>query len=153
MAETADNLSDEEQCWQHLLSSPLALFRNGEQAAIGEWINRAAGRMPQWDDVNGARRALAAIGIRIEKHEHRQMVAVANAHSALAAVFERTRWTTPRGTAGQWVQALRRLDGALASPGAYYFGGSSGRATLIPFGFVPEPDLQPALPLAEWSEG
>jgi hypothetical protein len=152
VAETAENLPDEEQCWQHLLSSPLALYRNGEQASVGEWINRAAGRMPQWDDIGGARRALATFGIRIEKHAHRQVVAVANAHTALSGLFDRTRWTTPRGTGGQWVQALRRLDGAIASPGAYYFGGATGRATLVPFRFVPEPDLQPALPLEDLAD-
>ena len=144
LAETADDVRDEEQCWQTLLATPIDAYRRGEKVNIGEWINRAAGRVKAWDDVAEAGRILQSHGIRVESFlvgtRTSRWVAVANAHAVLAGLFERTRWTAPRGVQGVWGQALRRLPGAERSGKALYFGGATSRAVLIPFDRVPMPD-------------
>jgi hypothetical protein len=68
-------------------------------------------------------------------------VAVANNHVSLGALFERTRWASPRGTSGGWTQALRRLPGAEQTGNSLWFGGSTSRAVMLPIKLIPSPDV------------
>lgn len=145
LSETADDMRDEDQCLQHLLGSPIAAYKAGETSNLGEWINRALGRYEP-DQISEARRVISKIGVRVELVDKTLMVAIANQHSGLQTLFEQTRWRTPRGTMGVWVQALRRLPGAMASKAVLYFGGPTSRSVMIPASLVPEPDRQQNLP-------
>lgn len=146
MAETSDDMLDEEQCLNHLLGAPIAAYKQGEMANLGEWINRALGRFEP-DQINEARRICSKFGVRIETRGGETCIAVANQHGALQTIYEGTRWRTAKGTMGVWVQALRRLNGAEAGQKALYFGGPVSKAILLPASLVPEPDRQPQLNL------
>lgn len=142
--ETADDMRDEEQCWQHLLGSPIDPYRGGERVNLGVWLNRALGR----DDPDLVRQALDAIGahgVTVRRSSGGPpMVAVANNHRGLAALFHGTRWA-----AGVWRQALQRLPNAEKSGSSIYFGGATSKATLLPESAVPRDDRarQSALPI------
>jgi len=148
LSETADDLRDEEQCLQHMLASQVDAFRAGERLLLGEWINRAAGRMPNVD-AGEAERVIGRVGIRLEKIDRTAYLAIANNHTGLAGLFQRTRWQTPQGVTGVWVQAMRRLPGAERGTRTLYFGGAYGKATLIPLSLIPPPDLQLELPITD----
>lgn len=147
LSETADNEADESQCLQHLMGAQVDAYKGGERFNLGDWINRAAGRF-EFHDRQEAARIIAKIGVRIETVEGTQFVAIANNHNGMNAAFNETRWRTPRGMMGVWVQALRRLPGARSTTGALYFGGSNSRAVLVPLSLIPTPDAahQPSLP-------
>lgn len=139
LSETVDNERDEAQCLQHLLGTPVDAVKGGERFNLGEWINRAAGRA-EFDDVTEARRITGKLGVRIERVDNAAFVAVATNHAGLQAAYERTRWQTPRGSMGVWVQALRRLPGARATIAPLYFGGPNSQAVLLPLALIPLPD-------------
>lgn len=142
--ETADDMRDEEQCWQHLLASPIDPYRGGERVNLGVWLNRALGREDP-DQVAPALAAIGAHGVTVRRSlSAPPVVAVANAHRGLAAVYHGTRWA-----AGVWRQALQRLPGAERSSSAIYFGGATSKATLLPEGAVPRDDRarQTTLPI------
>lgn len=153
-SETADDLRDEEECLQFLLGWDADPYRGGEKLKLGEWVNRAAGRYPDMiDQVREAERVIGRYGLRIENSQPQvagkaleRWLAVANNHRSLAQLFAGSRWQTPNGSTGVWVQALRRLPGAERGQKTLYFGGPSAKATLIPLRLVPEPDLQRPLP-------
>lgn len=138
LAETADEERDHTQCLRHLLGMPIDAYRSGERANLGEWINRAVGRMAR-DEISEARRVIAKFGVRIHVEEKTLSVAVANHHVAMHGFFDKTRWSTPRGMKGVWTQALGRLPGARQSEVPLYFGGANSRATLIPVALIPTP--------------
>lgn len=146
LAETADDQTDEQQCLQHLLGAPINAHRGGELLTLGEWINRALGRS-NWDDVAEAKTIIARHGVRVERTESGSFLAIAHSQPALQALYENTRWRTPRGVMGVWVQALRRLPGAERGGKAFYFGGPSSKAVLVPTTLVPEPDQHRQQPL------
>jgi hypothetical protein len=152
LAETVDDVRDEQQCLDHLLAQFIDPYRSGEKYTIGEWIHRAAGQSADVSMDTGkqqdAQRVLQSYGIRYELilpqyagAQPAKWIAIANAHSSLAQLFERTRWGAPRGITGVWTQALRRLPGAERSGRTLYFGGPSCRATLLPLQLIPRPAL------------
>lgn len=152
--EASDDSRDEEQCLQHLLGSPLDVHRNGARVNCGEWINRAASRTPDYDDHRGANKLLQGYGMRVETMRPLHpggkttvWVVIATNHTGLATLFERSRWATPRGITGVWVQSLRRLQGAERSSSTLYFGGAISRAILLPLRLIPEPDLEDQKPI------
>ena len=142
LSETMDDLRDEEQCLQHLLATPIDPYGKKDRVNLGEWINRAVGRADGWETgiPSDARRVLMGYGLRIERVGSADFVAIANNHSGLCGLFDETRWRTPRGVTGVWVQALRRLNGAQRGSQTLYFGGPSGKATLLPMTLIPTPD-------------
>jgi hypothetical protein len=142
LSETMDDLRDEEQCLQHLLATPIDPYRKNDRINIGEWVNRAIGRMDASVDAGEARKCLGGYGIKIERHDGRDYLAIANFHSGLCGLYDDTRWRTPRGTTGVWVQSLRRLPGAVRGAKTLYFGGAHAKATLIPLDLIPAPDGQ-----------
>lgn len=132
IAETEEDVSDEQQCLGHLLSSAVDPYRNGGKRTIAEWIALAAG------DVQGdgaeAQRALGVCGLRVEGRT--RTLQVANSHSGLAELFAGTRWAARSGSQGVWVQAMRRLPGAARSAGGLWFAGVSCRGTVVPLDVV-----------------
>ncbi len=140
MSETTDNTRDEDACLQHLMGCAVDPYRKGERVNIGEWINRAVDRIPNYADAGEARRVLATYGLRMERWNRDWYLAIANGHTGLAGLYDDTRWKTPRGTQGVWAQSLRRLDGAIRGEKVLYFGGVYSRATLVPLGLIPVPD-------------
>lgn len=138
LSETAGGQSDEEECWQHLMFSPIDPYRSGGRKLISEWIERAAGVQteergwPSEADVAEARTVLQSFGMRLcaEKELARlyggkpppelrpPFLAVANKHPALAAIFKERRWA-----GGVWPQALKRLPGALVPPRPLWLSG------------------------------
>ena len=154
LMDLVDDQRDEDQCLQHLLGSPVDVHRGGTRTNLGEWINRAAGRCQDFDDPRGAAKLIQSYGVRYEVvppagpgGRTSYWLAVACNHAGLATLFERTRWQTPRGVTGVWVQALRRLAGAERSSAPLYFGGSNSRAVLLPLALIPAPDSEELKPI------
>lgn len=148
LSEAADDMRDEEMCLHHLLAHPLPVYRGNELFNLGDWINRALGRVAM-EDAGEARKVITRHGVRIERVGGELFVAIANQHNYLRAVFDRSRWSSPAGTLGGWVQALRRLPGAHTSTKGMYFGGPSAKGVFIPAKLIPEPDLQRVLPFPQ----
>ena len=71
-------------------------------------------------------------GLKVLWREGVPWVAIANQHSGLGALFERSHWAGKSGTSGVWAQAFRRLEGAERSKSAVRFGAYTARATLVP---------------------
>ncbi|CAB4166104.1 hypothetical protein UFOVP843_10 [uncultured Caudovirales phage] len=148
LLETSDDIADEYHCLHHLLATPLDAYKKGERQSVGHWVNLAAGRMPDIDDVREARKVIGTYGLRIEVIGQQAFLAVANSHRGLQGIFDKTTWNSPAGMKGVWTQSLGRLPGARRGDQALYFGGITARCVLIPLGLVPESDLAraPALP-------
>ena len=149
LTEIADDMRDEEQCLNHLLSAPLPVYKNGEIFSVGEWVNRALGRVPNHEIADSRRTIMHHGGCRIEVIDGETFLAVANQHTALRTIYEHSRWNSPAGTLGGWVQALRRLPGARGSVNGMYFGGASAKGVLIPARLIPKPDGQYSPPLKQ----
>lgn len=140
MSEVADDMRDEERCLQHMLTTHVDPFRNGVRSALAEWITRAAGRLPGSDERE-AQRVIGAFGLAVRQEKGgAKWLAVANYHAGLAIIFAGTHWAGRSGALGVWVQALRRLPGAERTETPIYFGGGTGRATLLPLELVPRPE-------------
>ncbi|WP_428247237.1 hypothetical protein [Ferrovibrio sp.] len=144
LSETSGGQSDEEECWQHLMFSPIDPYRSGGRKLISEWIERAVGAKPEGREIPytmteaaEAQTVLQGFGMRLcgLKELNRlygnkpppgiavPFLAVANKHPALAAVFKDRRWG-----AGVWPQALKRLPGALVPPRPLWLSGGEGDA-------------------------
>lgn len=131
LAETADDAPDHERCLAHLMTSVVDPWRNGTRKTIGALVRDAAADDPAKGE--DADRALALHGIRVipgpqfavmlagrppEETEPwsrtRHVIAIANAHRALAELYAGSHWAARSGTNGVWTQALRRVPGAIA---------------------------------------
>lgn len=140
--ETAEDVRDEDACWQHLLGTPLDAQRGGERFNVGVWLGRALGRYGH-DLAEEAQRVISAHGITVRRRLGEPVViAVANSHRGLGLLFEKTRWS-----GGVWRQALQRLPDASRSQQAIYFGGATSKATLLPDRLVPEDEAPRQQPL------
>lgn len=143
LAEADDNQRDEERCLAHLLSSPVDVFRGGSRRTIGEWIRIACG-FEGLDDEVDAKRVLGTYGLKLldptpaldDRAAQPRMLAVANQHKGLAALYADSHWQGTSGTMGVWVQALRRLPGADRARAALYFAGATCKAVTIPLTVV-----------------
>jgi hypothetical protein len=121
--------SDARQCLQHLLTSQVEHWDGGAKSTIGRLVQDALG--PQADGRQRA--ALRTYGIRLEREALRvggwemagPVVAVANGHRGLLALFDRSRWPQ-----GGHRRALMRLPGAVATP-PISFDGIKSRAIAI----------------------
>lgn len=141
LSETSDDISDEHHCLHHLLATPLDPYRKGDRRSVGDWVNLAAGRTPDLDDLRDARKVIGTYGLRIETIGKQPFLAVANSHRGLQAIFDKTTWNTPAGMKGVWTQSLGRLPGARRSDQALYFGGINARSVMVPLDLVPQSDL------------
>jgi hypothetical protein len=155
-AERADELADWQHCLQRLASSICPGFRSGAQMTVGTVIAQAAGRRMMRDSETGddtraptpqeqgdAAAMLATIGLRVlqavpvrdeagQVVGYREMLAVANAHAGLNALFTPSHWQARSGANGGWKQSLERCPGAQASPTGVRFRGPQQRAVLVP---------------------
>lgn len=135
LSEIDDDVRDEFRARDHLLSQVIDPWKSGERRTLAEWIdraNRTIKTVQDEEDRDQAQRILAIYGIRVLWLDAKAFVAIANQHSGLAALFERTHWAGRSGTSGVWMQAFRRLPGAERSKGAVRFGAFTARATLVP---------------------
>lgn len=153
LAEQADDQPDWQKMLDHLATTPMdhASRRRCNAAALMEI---QTGRVTIGADNPGAAqeaaaRDLEAIGLKLVHFDGSADVpsgwwlAIANSHQGLARVFEtptRSHWAGRSGTVGVWVQAARRVPGAIWNNQVLRFNGVCMRVTLVPFAKVlPEP--------------
>ena len=135
LVEDAQEQEDEgegEQCLTHLYTSPVNLWRGGEQRLVAETVMEACSLDAS---ASSARRELQKIGLRLENAadlEGRALL-VANQHTGLVRIFRDTRWAR-----GAWQQALRYVPGAYAWPKPERFAGARARAVAIPADALPQ---------------
>lgn len=150
IAEVVDDVPDELACLQHLMTFQIDPFRRGRKASLGEWIQWAAEDPPPAGEFGdpapadddsarpvspeAANRVLASFGVKVVRDAGGRLpwLAIANAHSQLAAIYQGTHWASRSGSIGVWSQALRRLEGAQRSQGVVRFGAVVARSTLLP---------------------
>jgi hypothetical protein len=136
-----DDGPDEEQCLAHLMSKAVPLT-GVTRKPVSEWISEV---MENVDSQ--ASEILANHGLKVMvSPKYGSVLAIANSHDALRQVFADTEWGARPGGAGVWVQALRRLPGAITpeKDGKVRLGrgqrGKMVRATLIPLSLVSDAD-------------
>ncbi len=141
LADNDDDTRDEERCLTHLLSSQIDARREGMRT-VAELVRIIVGA--DEGDPDEARRLLKNYGVVITRatQEAPAYVVVANYHQGLTRLFQGSHWAGRSGTMGVWVQALRRLPGAVAHRAAVYFGAEIGRGTALPLELV-VPDEAP----------
>ena len=127
--ETGEYDGEGYECWAHLLSSPIDLWRNGERETIGELLARALmERNPAAKREN--RRNLQRIGLLIPSTDE-SYIHVSNRHTELLRIFHGTRWEK-----GNWRQALRCIPGGHVAPRSFRFGAMVDRAVSVPARWV-----------------
>lgn len=136
LAEFDDDAPDTDLCLAHLLTSIIDPYRGGGRSTLAEWIAKAriVVRDPTDDDGKKAQQVISTYGCRVVPGGDGGcgLLAVANYHQGLAAIYDGTHWAGRAGASGVWRQALSRLPGATRSPRTVRFGESIARATLIP---------------------
>jgi len=143
LAELEGDITDEAHCLSHLLTYSVELKGRGDRRTIGWWILEAAMMTDSTrSETNEAKevasktnRALQTFGIKLMDYMGERFLAVANSHQGLAHIFEKTHWGSRSGTLGVWVQAMRRLPGALV-PGKTLWIGGEVKGTLIPLDLI-----------------
>jgi hypothetical protein len=154
LAEKAMEIADEEEALQWLASTSLR-GRGGEEA---EPVARHIRDALVDDGGEKARARLENFGLRIVELRESQdengkvsygavrpsgskppkelFLAVANSHTQLDTIFERTRWAE-----GTWAQAFARVDGAHKRVKVRFAGAKSSWSTVIPLPSIIELDL------------
>lgn len=160
-ADRAEEEPEWSRCIGHLVSSPAPQWRGGVQGDIGSLISRAARRKVMRDEQGELRRttvqeavdagqALSAIGLKVVPMldgEGKQVkdlgtgdiighMAVANAHSTLAAIFNRTPWAARAGAAGAWKAALEEAPQAKVHREMRFGGSKPSRSVMVPLEVV-----------------
>ncbi|PWR24559.1 hypothetical protein DKG74_07070 [Zavarzinia aquatilis] len=127
-----------EECWRHLLSSPMDTWHGGSRRVVGGLLYEALYLV---DAEMDAKRALKQVGIRIltetppGEANGVRVIAVANQHAGLAKLFAGTiKWQS-----GGWATALKLLPGAWAPAKPTRFAGALSRWTAIPADYI-QPD-------------
>lgn len=134
LANRDDHRSFEGLCLMHLQTFLVAPYRSGEQSPLGEYIRRAIHAKEPRDDIKVIKRyGLAVVSRKDAESKRVKWLAVSNKHQGLEGIFKGTRWA-----AGAWVETLRLLPGAIASPQPVHFAGAQDRATLIPISKFPD---------------
>lgn len=123
LAEAEEDVADHQRCISHLMTATLDSYRAGEKRTVGEWVLRASGGKngTQYDasSQEEASHILGNYGLKVTVKRSNNMpvlcfLSVANAHTGLSVVFRDTHWQGRSGANGVWVQALRRIDGAIS---------------------------------------
>ncbi|MCU0891371.1 MAG: hypothetical protein MUE77_06420, partial [Sandarakinorhabdus sp.] len=147
----AESERDQDRCLMHLLQSTIDRGQGARRTVAG-WLRQTAAF-----DADGnvdtakrreAREALATVGLRpvveisdrpgAERGDRTLLAAdaralmVANDHPGLARIFNDTPWPGKAGTAGAWVTALRRCNGARATDKPMKVGNIAKRGTIVP---------------------
>jgi hypothetical protein len=124
----------------HLITTPLDVFRGGTRMTIGELVGIAAGVVKPSEDGGPAtpkacREALKSWSIFIDGFDKpatrtgsAARVILPNKSTALGRLFQGSQWYAEGGADGGWKQAMRRLKGAKAVKSS----GSFGRGWSVP---------------------
>jgi hypothetical protein len=141
LAELSDLGASERAPLNHLLSWRVDGWSGGIKPMVGElvaWAVDEGKSVTLYDEEvdwgvrkENARKLLARHGLKIEEADDAVYVAIANRHAGLASIFKETKWNTPAGETGVWVQSLAKIDGAKPS-GKTLWIGAPVKATLIP---------------------
>jgi len=146
LAELAGDLAIEQACLLYLLTRRLEAYRGGVAKTIGEWVKQAADLdafgHPS-DDARIANDILKSYGMEVRLAPRDKATGdpkwpgvyfwVANRHTELARLFDRTKWQGGADTQGGWVQHLGWLPGARGN--IPYWSGAQTKATLVPIDF------------------
>lgn len=140
LAEGEGDVANHERCISYLMTSQLDAYRAGERRTIGSWVAQAAGRAidgghADEHEIRDAKRALGNIGLIVQDKKNAdgktvKVLQVANEHQGLAQVFKDSLWASAAGTDGVWMQAIRRVAGAV--PDQQRFSGVKKRCTAVP---------------------
>lgn len=118
--------SNAEAMLNHIISTPLDVFRGGTRMTIGALVAIGAGlKKTDTNDTSGAsprgcQEALAAWGIFIDGFEagsvsrtgSKARIVLSNQSKGLIRLFADSMWHGEPGAPGGWAQAMRRLPGA-----------------------------------------
>jgi hypothetical protein len=132
------------RCLDHLITSSIDSWANGERRNIGAQIVLARSSNASEFEAVEARKRLQRYGLRLvcpaitgksvyDPDPTTHWLFVANGHQALSRIFDGSGWAK-----GGWAAALRYLRGA--KPAEQYIENQKMRGTLVPFEFLPEPD-------------
>lgn len=132
LAARADDASDHDRCLEHLLTSTLPTVRRSESRVVGHYLRSVIHHADLEDHliVKGCGLAIVTVG-------GRRFLAVSNSHQQLAKIFDGTHWAGRSGAPGGWVQALRRVEGAMTHKDPVRFAAIKQRATLIAIDALP----------------
>jgi hypothetical protein len=145
LAEKSMELADEEEAVQHLASTTLKARGGDEPEPVVRHIHDALSA-----EGEKARERLENFGLRIvelkeedgkvhvakpsgTKSADELYLAIANAHTQLETIFERTRWAE-----GTWAQAFARVDGAKKRVKVRFARDKGRWSTLIPLSSIVE---------------
>ena len=131
---------DHQNCVAHLLTAAIDPFRGGARRTVAQWLDDArSGDQGQPAEAN---KALETYGMSIEIGPAPgggltplRFLYVANNHRGLAQLFEGSHWVGSSGTTNAWVQALRRIPGAVPVE-KRRFAGFGSRATKLPLDYL-----------------
>jgi len=144
LAEQADDLPDWQKMLDHVLTVPTDIPRSGRRVNAAQLLELRLARTVTATETDAAQRDAAerdleSIGLKALRKEGLWWLAVANNHQGLARLFEtptRSHWAGRSGTVGVWVQAARRVPGAIWDNQVLRFNGAPVRVTLIPLARV-----------------
>lgn len=148
LAEQSDDVHDWQKLLDHLATTPVE-FPSRRRGNAAHLMEIQTGRVAIGDNpapaIEAAARDLEAIGLKLAHYDgdgdvpRGWWLAIANSHQGLARVFEtptRSHWAGRSGTVGVWVQAARRVPGAIWAGQVLRFNGVSMRVTLVPLALV-----------------
>ena len=142
LAELQGDMSIQFACLLYLLTQRLESYRGGVSYTIGEWIKMASDydALGQSEDARKANDVLKPFGLEVRPAPKDKATGkpkwpglflwVANRHTALAKLWDGTKWKSGADTQGGWVQHLLWLDGAQGN--VPFWSGVQTKATLIP---------------------
>ena len=135
-----EELSDEQECLDHMMAQLIRLHAEEPSVSIGECIARvsapSASNDPTTKDISAQ---LERCGIRVEPRE----LLIANRHDGMEQLFADTRWAR-----GAHARTLARLKGC-THPGNRRFAGVQSKALAIPLTHVLQHQcIAPAAPAA-----
>lgn len=143
-------MSDWMRMINHLFTSDMPGYRQGSTHSVGAWVEAAASLDTETTEVGAtpteAQRALRDMGIVVKGARPYATLTLANCHTRLATIFEKTQWSGGGGRSGVWAQAAARVPGAQKT-GATRFNLSVSKAVVFPLanvtGAEPEPPASP----------
>lgn len=138
-AEVTDDEENWRNCLDHLLSSRVDVWRNGEQNTVGQLLDALKNAHDSFNDAREVRRKLAMVGLglldlgnKVAADSH--VLAVPNKGPQLSTLFAGTSWGGEGGR-GVWSSALRQGPAHVVvsdkTANKIKVGGVSYRCTLV----------------------
>lgn len=124
-----DQESEGSTCLNWLTSRRCHMLQTNKNRSIGQVISDFIST----GDVDGDRRVLEALGVRIERPPSRledTVIYIANSHSELRTVFRGSKWES-----GTWPTSLEQIDGAFKEK-QKRFGGTTSRCIGLPWSVI-----------------